>query len=75
MKKNRNLIILAVVVACIVAVCVIWEIHDHKKDSSSEPDPVVIETTTEKSMDDEPESVEINDSNDDDGFSELIPLD
>ena len=39
MKKNRNLIILAVVVACIVAACVIWEIHDHKKDSSSEPDP------------------------------------
>ena len=75
MKKNRNLIILAVVVACIVAVCVIWEIHDHQKDSSSEPDPVVIETTTEKSTDDEPESVEINDSNDDDGFSELIPLD
>lgn len=74
MKKNRNLIILAVVVACIVAVCVIWEIHDHK-DSSSEPDPVVIETTTEKSTDDEPESVEVNDSNDDDGFSELIPLD
>lgn len=75
MKKNRNLIILAVVVACIVAVCVIWEIHDHKKDSSREPDPVVIETTTEKSTDDEPESVEVNDSNDDDGFSELIPLD
>ena len=36
---------------------------------------MVIETTTEKSTDDEPESVEINDSNDDDGFSELIPLD